>query len=269
VNSGSASASEIVSGALQDLDRAVIIGQRTYGKGLVQSTRPLSYNTQLKVTTAKYYIPSGRCIQALDYTHRNEDGSVGKIPDSLTHEFKTRAGRKVKDGGGILPDVTTGSQKFSPIASSLLSQFLVFDFATYYHTLHDSVDAPADFRLEETDWIDFLHYLSNKQLDYTTKSELSLDELRKNAEDEAYYASIDQEFMALKKKLTEKKQQDLEKNRKEVLELIEEEIASRYYFQSGRTSVSLLHDREVQSALNLLSDPVRYNTILMHPMPGK
>ena len=262
VNSNSASASEIVSGSLQDLDRAVIIGQRTYGKGLVQSTRPLSYNTQLKVTTSKYYIPSGRCIQALDYTHKKEDGSAGKIPDSLIHEFKTKGGRTVTDGGGILPDVITGNKKFSAITSTLISKSLIFDYATYFHTLHDSI-APVDqFHFSEKEWKDFVHYLDNKNMDYTSQSEHTLADLKKNAVEESYYSSIEKEYDNLEAKLKEIKKADLEKNRLEITELLEEEIISRYYFQSGRSFTSLMHDKDVLSALSLLKDDTRYRSIL-------
>ncbi|MFM7217584.1 MAG: S41 family peptidase, partial [Bacteroidota bacterium] len=224
VNSGSASASEIVSGAIQDLDRGVVIGQRTYGKGLVQTTRPLSYNSQLKVTTSKYYIPSGRCIQALDYTHRNEDGSVGKVPDSLMHEFKTRSGRTVKDGGGILPDVITGNDKLSKVASGLLSKDLVFNYATRYRTLHDSIAHIESFVLTDADWNDFLSYIAGKEYDYATLSERSLQELKKNAEEEKYLAALEPDIEALRKKLAEEKSSDLQRHRQEILRLLQEEI---------------------------------------------
>lgn len=265
VNSGSASASEIVSGSLQDMDRAVILGQRTYGKGLVQTTRPLSYNTQLKVTTAKYYIPSGRCIQAMDYTNRNADGSVGKIPDSLMHEFRTRAGRKVYDGGGILPDVVTSSRKYSNITTSLLNKNILFDYASHYRSKNQSIAKALEFRLGEDDWKDFLSFLNGKEYDYKTKSELSMDELRKNAEDEAYLADVQAEYDALKIKLSRNKALDLERNKTEILQVLEEEIVARYYFQSGRTSASLSHDAEISTALQLLKDQNKYASILKTP----
>lgn len=262
VNSGSASASEIVSGSLQDLDRAVIIGQRTYGKGLVQTTRPLSYNSQLKVTTAKYYIPSGRCIQALDYSNRNDDGSVGKIPDSLMHEFKTKGGRTVLDGGGILPDIKTDTRKYSNITSSLITKNIVFDFATRYRTLHDSVPVAAAFELSEKDWTDFLAFLKNKEYEYSTKSEKSLDEMKKNAVEENYFNTIEKEYLALKEKLVDDKQSDLEKNKVEILQVLEEEIITRYYFQTGRTASGLDHDQEVLTARDVLLQNDRYRSIL-------
>ncbi len=262
VNSGSASASEIVSGALQDLDRAVIVGQRTYGKGLVQTTRPLSYNSQLKVTTAKYYIPSGRCIQALDYTHRNADGSVGKVPDSLMHEFKTKAGRTVRDGGGILPDVLTDTRKLSNITNSLIAKNIVFDYATFYRTLHDSVPDPEDFRLNEKDWSDFVKFLHDKEYTYMTGSEKSLDEMKKNAEEEKYFSGIEKEYIALRDKLAADKQSDLQKNKAEIQQVLEEEIITRYYFQSGRMETSLSHDSEIRTAVAVLKDQQRYRTVL-------
>lgn len=262
VNSGSASASEIVSGSLQDLDRAVIIGQRTYGKGLVQTTRPLSYNSQLKVTTAKYYIPSGRCIQALDYSNRNADGSVGKVPDSLMHEFKTKGGRTVLDGGGILPDVKTDVRKYSNITTSLIQKNIVFDFATRYRTLHDSVPNAQQFQLEEKDWNDFIVFLKNKEYDYSTKSERSLEEMKKNAEEENYFATVEKEYLALKEKLVSDKQSDLLKHKVELLQVLEEEIITRYYFQTGRTATGLDHDQEVRTARNLLQQSDRYKAIL-------
>jgi carboxyl-terminal processing protease len=265
VNSGSASASEIVSGAIQDLDRGVVIGQRTYGKGLVQTTRPLSYNTQLKVTTAKYYIPSGRCIQALDYTHRNEDGSVGKVPDSLMHEFKTRAGRIVKDGGGILPDVITGNDKLSKVATGLLGKDLVFNYATRYRTLHDSIGPVDRFILTDADWNDFLHYIEGKEYDYSTLSERSLQELRKNAEEEQYLASLETELESLRKKLADEKSSDLLRHRTEIMRLLREEIVARYAFQSGRTAVRLSADSDVKTAIEILTDPERYRLLLSPP----
>ncbi|MBL0105557.1 MAG: S41 family peptidase [Bacteroidetes bacterium] len=261
VNSGSASASEIVSGSLQDLDRGVIIGQRTFGKGLVQTTRQLSYNSQLKITVAKYYIPSGRCIQALDYTHRNEDGSVGKIPDSLVSTFKTKAGRKVMDGGGVLPDVTTEARKMSAIASSLVSKYVIFDFATQYRLAHPNIDAKS-FKLSDSEFNDFLAFIGNKEYDYTTKSEKTLEDLKKNCEDEKYFADLKGEYEALKAKLSHNKQEDVQKNKEEIVNLIEDEITSRYFYQSGRIRESLTHDTDVARALEVLGDSKVYNSLL-------
>lgn len=261
VNSGSASASEIVSGSLQDLDRALILGQRTFGKGLVQTTRPLSYNSQLKITTAKYYIPSGRCIQALDYTHRNEDGSVGKIPDTLVTEFSTRAGRKVYDGGGVMPDVQTDVKKLSSIAVSLLSKNLIFDYATLYRQKHPAISGET-IRLTDADFDEFVKYISDKEYDYVTKSEKSLEELKKNSEEEKYFTEIQKEFEALRSKLTHNKAEDVIRNKGEIVALLEEEIAGRYFYQSGRIRQSLSSDREVTRALEILNDKNYYRGIL-------
>ena len=262
VNSGSASASEIVSGSLQDLDRAVIVGQRTFGKGLVQTTRPLSYNTQLKITTAKYYVPSGRCIQALDYSHRNEDGSVGKVPDSLLTEFSTRAGRKVFDGGGILPDVSMDASKLSNISVSLLNKNLIFDYATRYRRTHPEIASVNDFVLTDADFNDFANFLSDKDYDYTTRSEKAMEDLKKNSEDEKYYTDIQREYEALKLKLAHNKQADVEKNKNEILQLLEEEIISRYYYQSGRIETALQHDAELKKAMEIIHDQSVYSSIL-------
>ncbi|MBK6445128.1 MAG: PDZ domain-containing protein [Bacteroidetes bacterium] len=262
VNSGSASASEIVSGSLQDLDRAVIVGQRTFGKGLVQTTRPLSYNTQLKITTAKYYVPSGRCIQALDYSHRNEDGSVGKVPDSLLTEFSTRAGRKVFDGGGILPDVSMDATKLSNISVSLLNKNLIFDYATRYRRAHPEIASVNDFVLTDADFNDFANFLSDKDYDYTTRSEKAMEDLKKNSEDEKYYTDIQREYEALKLKLAHNKQADVEKNKNEILQLLEEEIISRYYYQSGRIETALQHDAELKKAMEIIHDQSVYSSIL-------
>ena len=261
VNSGSASASEIVSGALQDLDRAIVIGQRTFGKGLVQTTRPLSYNSQLKITTSKYYIPSGRCIQALDYTNRNEDGSVGKIPDSLVSEFKTKAGRKVYDGGGIKPDYTTTLKKMNPICNSLVSKSIIFDYASRYRTKHASIPS-GDFVLSDADWNDFLNYISDKEYDYITKSEKSLEDFKKNAEEELYLATLKTDIETLQSKLKHNKQEDIEKNKTDIVTLLETEIASRYGYQQGRIKESLTHDMEVKKAIEMLNDKITYTGIL-------
>lgn len=267
VNSGSASASEIVSGALQDLDRAVIIGQRTFGKGLVQTTRPLSYNTQVKITTSKYYIPSGRCIQALDYSHRNEDGSVGKIPDSLVTAFKTSAGRTVYDGGGILPDVITPTKKISNISISLLNKNIIFDYATYYHRMYPK-QTLTDITLTDEDFADFQKYISTKDYDFTTKSEKSLEDLRKNAEEEKYYSDLKNELDSLQSKLAHNKQDDVIKYKDEIISLIEEEIASRYFYQSGRIKESLSHDKELEKAIDVLNNSVYYSGILSGSLKG-
>ncbi|MEO8086257.1 MAG: S41 family peptidase [Bacteroidota bacterium] len=262
VNSGSASASEIVSGSLQDLDRGVIIGQRTFGKGLVQTTRSLGYNAQLKITTSKYYVPSGRCIQALDYSHRNEDGSVGKVPDSLVTEFKTRTGRKVFDGGGILPDVVVEQKKLSNITISLLTKNIIFDFASHYRNDHPTIAPAADFALNENDWNDFVNYIADKEYDYTTKSEKSLDELKKNSEDEKYFDALKNDIDGLKLKLAHNKKEDVDKNREEISGIIVQEIVSRYYFQAGKIEASFHRDPEIQKAIEVLGNSTIVASIL-------
>ncbi len=262
VNSGSASASEIVSGSLQDLDRGVIIGQRTFGKGLVQTTRTLGYNAQLKITTSKYYVPSGRCIQALDYTHRNEDGSVGKVPDSLVTAFKTTSGRVVFDGGGILPDLLVEQKKLSNIAISLITKNIIFDFASLYRNEHPSIVPAGDFKLNDIDWNQFVAYIADKDYDYTTKSEKSLDELKKNSEEEKYLEELKNDIDGLKLKLAHNKKEDVEKNRQEISGFIVQEIVSRYYYQAGKIEASFDNDRDVQKAIDVLSNPTMHANIL-------
>ncbi len=262
VNSMSASASEIVSGALQDLDRSVIIGQRTFGKGLVQVTRPLSYNAQLKLTTAKYYIPSGRCIQALDYSHRNDDGSVGSIPDSLIKPFKTRNGRVVFDGGGVVPDFLIDATKVSPITQSLINKGLLFDFATTFRINNPSIGPAISYRITDKDFEDFVTYIKDKEYDYTTKSEKSLGELKKHSEDEKYFSDIETEYNILKSKMMHDKQKDIQRNKAEISSLLSEEIASRYYYQNGRTQASFLNDPEIKQAISIVNDSEKYASTL-------
>jgi len=262
VNSGSASASEIVSGSLQDFDRAAIVGQRTFGKGLVQTTRPLAYNAQLKVTTAKYYIPSGRCIQALDYTHRNPDGSVGKVPDSLMSEFKTKNGRKVYDGGGINPDYTTGIVTYSSIAQTLALKYMYFDYATLYRLKNPTIKPAKDFILTDAEYNDFITWLNSKEYDYVTDSERQLDILKEKAEKENYYESIKADYEAVKNKLKSDKNADLQLHKQEIKWLLENEIVSRYYFQNGRTENSFLSDPEIKTAVRALKDPAIYTSIM-------
>ena len=262
VNRGSASASEIVSGVVQDLDRGIIIGEKTYGKGLVQTTRPLSYNTQLKVTTAKYYIPSGRCIQAIDYSHRNKDGSVGKIPDSLKSSFKTKEGREVFDGGGIEPDIKIELELYSNIAATLLSKNLIFDFATNYRNKHNSIASPKDFIIDDELYESFIQFLSDKDYDYKTKSEKLLADLSKSVKDEKYFTAVEKDLNDLESKIKKDKKKDLYKNKDEIIELLTKEIVSRYYYAKGRIRSSFKFDKEVNKATELLNDDVQYTQIL-------
>ncbi len=260
INSSSASASEIVSGAIQDLDRGVIIGQRSYGKGLVQQTRKLSYNAQLKLTVAKYYIPSGRCIQALDYSSRNDDGSVGKVPDSLMTVFKTRNGREVKDGGGILPDIITEPEKYGMIISSLTKERLFFDYATSYRFSHDSISKNMIFSDKEFE--DFKFFISDKDYVYKTDTEKKLEQLKEKAIEEKYFSDLETEYDLLFSKIQENKKDDLQKNKEAIKQILTNEIMSRYYYQKGRIIAALNFDLEVERAIDILEDNQLYNEIL-------
>lgn len=262
INRGSASASEIVAGAMQDLDRGVIIGQRSYGKGLVQITRPLSYNTQLKVTTAKYYIPSGRCIQARDFSHPNEDGSVGIIPDSLISEFKTKNGRIVKDGGGIAPDIEILPEPLSQISSELFLRNYIFDFATQYYWAHPDIKSPDQFKFTDKDYDDFKAFLVKRNFSYKTDTEESLNELITNAKKEKYYDVHKDLFIDLEKDVTHNLDQDLKMFRKEITDLIEDEIISRYFYDNGAIAWSIPKDEQVLKARDILNDKTEYISIL-------
>lgn len=262
VNGRSASASEIVSGVIQDYDRGVLIGQRTYGKGLVQTTRDLSYNTKLKVTVAKYYIPSGRCIQAIDYSHRNADGSVGKVPDSLKVAFKTRNGRVVYDGGGVEPDVATELVNRTPIINSLNSKGLIFDYTLQYRATHPTIKTAKEFELSDADYQAFVTWLKDKEYDYTTQVEKDLGELEASAKKEKYFDVIQEQFKALKTKLTHSKDSDLMMFKKDIKQLLEREIVSHYYLQKGEREFVFRTDAEVKAALDLFKDMPRYDKIL-------
>ncbi|RFS23976.1 S41 family peptidase [Chitinophaga silvatica] len=261
-NHSSASASEIVAGSIQDMDRGVIIGQRSYGKGLVQTTRPLPYNSKLKVTTAKYYTPSGRCIQAIDYSHRNDDGSADYVPDSLRKTFATLNGRAVKDGGGIEPDTKVDPTYISQVAITLLRKQFIFDFATEYYYKHPTIAAAPTFALTDTDFGDFERYLENKDYSYKTRSEEALDSFRNTAKKEKYYEGITKELSELEEKMRHDKKQDLLKNKTEIKRLLEEEIVNRYYLQKGRIAKSLDWDNEVIAAVNTLHNPTLYKQLL-------
>ena len=260
INSASASASEIVSGAIQDLDRGVIIGQRSFGKGLVQQTRKLPYNSQLKLTVAKYYIPSGRCIQALDYSNRNDDGSVGKITDSLMTTFYTKNGREVKDGGGILPDIVLDTENYSMIIASLYRERLFFHYANYFRFLNDTIT--DDFIFSDLDFSNFTEYLLDKDYSYKTETEKSLENFKKESEQEGYFIDLSNEYSILQRKLMEKKQDDLIKSKEDIQEILTMEIMSRYYFQKGRIKASINFDVEIKKAIELLQDPQKYDNIL-------
>ncbi len=262
VNSGSASASEIVSGVIQDLDRGVIIGTRTFGKGLVQTTRDLSYNSKLKLTTAKYYIPSGRCIQALDYSHRNEDGSVGHIPDSLITEFKTKGGRSVYDGGGVMPDIKVEPQILSKISISLYTKNLIFDFATEYQQKHDTIPSVENFNLDDAIYEDFVKFLANKEFDYTLESEQAITDLEEIIKKEKYESEVATELAQLRSKLAHDKNKDLKLFKQEIIDLLREEIVSRYYYQTGRAKANLIHDPVLAKAIEVVANKEIYDSIL-------
>ncbi len=262
VNRGSASASEIVAGAIQDLDRGVIIGQRTFGKGLVQTTVPLNYNAQLKVTTAKYYIPSGRSIQALDYTHRNEDGSVGYIPDSLISEYKTRNGRTVYDGGGIRPDVDIDSDDISQMSISLVSQNVIFDYATKFAFENPTIESVDQFDITDDIYSDFVDFALDQDFSYETRSENELKELIKIAKKEKYFKRAEEEIEALKSKLVNDKEEDLTAFKSEIIQFLRDEIVGRYYYEEGQIQTNLKDDNQLDKAIEILQDQEKYHAIL-------
>ncbi|MBO9153227.1 S41 family peptidase [Chitinophaga sp. GCM10012297] len=258
----SASAAEIVAGAVQDLDRGLVVGQRSYGKGLVQTTRPLPYNAKLKVTTARYYTPSGRCIQAIDYSHRNEDGEADYVPDSLRKSFVTAGGRPVKDGGGIEPDAKVDNMMLSQVAITLLRKQYIFDYATQYYYAHPSVKGPAEFDLTDEEFEAFVKFLDGKDYSYKTRSEEALENFRSTASREKYYDGLAKEFEALQQKMKHDKKQDLLKNKTEIRQLLEEEIMNRYYPQVGRIEKSLSWDKDVEEAVALIGNADKYRQLL-------
>lgn len=262
VNRSSASASEIVSGSLQDLDRAVVIGERSYGKGLVQNIRPLSYNTQLKVTTAKYYTPSGRCIQAIDYSHRKSDGSVGKVPDSLKTAFQTRNGRTVYDGGGIEPDIEVEHEKLHTLSRELNRKGLIFDFVTKFVTENEEIDSPRDFQITDKIYSDFKNFVKSKDFNYTTKAEKDIVKLEKTFAEEEYKEDLQDALHQLREQLEESKDFDLDKHKEEITRLLREEIIQRYYYKQGVIESSFVYDEDIKAAIEVLNDKERYNKIL-------
>lgn len=262
VDGSSASASEIVAGSLQDLDRAVIMGQRTYGKGLVQNIIPLIYNTQLKVTISKYYIPSGRCIQAIDYSHRDENGRASKIPDSLKTEFKTKKGRIIYDGFGIEPDIIIEREYSSPIIYPIITKFLAFDYASKFYKENPSIPSPSEFIITDEIYKDFVDFIKDKDYSYSTIAERTLEELMKSAEKEKYSKDIMDEIKVLKNKLEIDKKNDLIKFKDEIKEVLLSEIVVRYYHQKGRIEALLKIDSELESAIELILDQEKYNKIL-------
>ncbi len=257
INERSASAAEIVAGALQDYDRAVLVGRKSFGKGLVQTTIPLTYNAQVKVTTAKYYIPSGRCIQAIDYAQTRENGEVTSVPDSLRKAFKTANGRRVLDGAGIEPDASVEEVNYAPISYTLVAGNHIFDFATQYFYKHETITDPLTFTITDQDYEEFKKFLAGKEYDYTTYVEKSVQDLEKYAEKEEYFDEIKSQLEAIKAKVNHSKEQDLDTNKEEVKKILSEEIVSRYYFQEGMVEAGLDQDPAVEVAKSYLSDPAK------------
>lgn len=261
VNEHSASASEIVSGAFQDLDRAVIVGKKTYGKGLVQNILPLDYNTSLKITVAKYYIPSGRCVQNIDY-FENDSAKAAKIPDSLAVAFKTKNGRTVYDKGGVEPDVITQDSLLSDILFTLVTNNLIFDFANDYRAKHETIPPADKFRIDDQLYAEFVDFLKDKDYSYKSETEEVLEKLKKSAENEKLFSSIESYYNQLLKKLEEEKKNDLQKYKAEICSYLASEIAVRYYYQKGRIINMLNEDPDIAMAKSVLLDTQRYNSIL-------
>ena len=266
VNGATASASEILSGAFQDFDRAVIVGSRTFGKGLVQTTRPLPYGGVMKLTTSKYYIPSGRCVQAIDYKHRNEDGSVGTIPDSLTTVFHTAAGREVRDGGGVMPDIEVKQEKLPNILFYLVRDNLIFDYATQYCLKHPSIPSPQEFKVTDADYNDFKAMVKKADFKYDQQSEKIMKTIKEAAKFEGYLDEASEEIKALEKKLTHNLDRDLDYFSKDIRSMIADEIIKRYYYTRGGIIQQLKDDDGLQAALKILADPVKYKETLSAPV---
>ncbi len=263
INERSASAAEIVAGALQDYDRAVLLGQKSFGKGLVQTTLPLSFNTQIKITTAKYYIPSGRCIQAIDYAKSREDGSAGTVPDSLRKAFKTANGRVVLDGAGIEPDEKVKEGSYAPISYTLVAGNHVFDYATTYFYKHPTLASPSAFKVTEEVYADFKKFLEGKEYDYTTYSEKSVQDMEKYLAKEPYFETVKEQLEQIKAKVNHSKENDLDTHKKEIQKILSEEIVSRYYFQEGMIEASLQGDPVIELAKEYFATPARMSKVLL------
>lgn len=262
VNNMSASASEIVAGALQDLDRAVIVGRRTYGKGLVQNVFPLSYNTQVKITVAKYYIPSGRCIQEIDYAHKDASGNPDNIPDSLITAYKTLHGRTVYDGKGISPDVFTDTSKLSTVSYNLLTKYIIFDYATKYAATHASIDPAGTFKLSDSEYSDFIAFTDKKGFEFKTTTEKELETVKKAAIYENCWNDMKPQYDSMLEAIAKHRKEDLIANRPEISDILQQEIVSRYYYQKGRIESTLSDDAEVKRALDVLTNTTKYTAIL-------
>jgi len=268
VDGMSASASEIVSGSLQDLDRAVVLGEESYGKGLVQQTKDLAYNSKMKLTVAKYYTPSGRCIQRLDYSHRDDQtGTVKAVSDSLIKPFKTKNGRTVFDGRGISPDVEVKRDDASNILAGLMNHYVVFNWASIYAAKHPTIDSASTFRLSDNDYNDFVNYAVQQKFEYNTNTEELYKKFKDAAKDEKYYEGAEKEFDQLFARIEPNKNQDLMKFKKQITEYLESEIVSRYYYQDGRLKASLPQDPVTKRALQVFSS--NYSTLITGPLSGK
>jgi carboxyl-terminal processing protease len=262
INGRSASASEIVAGVIQDYDRGVLIGQKSFGKGLVQATRPLSYNSQVKITTAKYYTPSGRCIQAIDYSKRKADGSVEKFADSLKKEFKTKNGRKVYDGAGIDPDIAVPAKKSPAVLNALKNKNLLFDYASEYFLAHPTIKAAQDFRLTEAEYNDFVKWVKTKNVIYTTQTEKILKDLEEKSKDERTYSGLEAQIKALQTKSQQNKEADLLTFKEEIRQALESEIVAFYYFENGQNLLDFNYDADLKMALEVFKDMNKYNDLL-------
>lgn len=261
INGSSASASEIVSGTIQDLDRGVVLGQQSFGKGLVQQTKPLSYGSQLKITIAKYYTPSGRCIQAINYADRKKNGSVKRMPDSLRTAYSTRNGRKVLDGAGVDPDILIEKENIPPILASLIANHLVFDYATEYVRKHSTIPQPSEFMIGDSDYNDFIAFLNGKEYDYFTETEKKFNALKEVAAKESY-DEISEEIKVLSQKFHSHKNEDLRRFKPQIVKYLEHEIVQRYYYEKGRIIKQLQADTEVVAAIKLLNNNSKYQELL-------